>query len=198
MHRFRVPDEFKVQPRIGDLTVDSFRQSQPKQQFRLALQGKPKAMVAVGHAIERDEVYESHLHDPEVWYAKAGEAGYAQGFFRVGELYYGNIYRYSKVKKVTNWATAIKWYQKAADLGHVKALTKLGWMHFKGEGTAVDLAQARVYYLKGAQGGNATAMNQIGYLLSNGKGGDADLKLLDGLSYAILNKARLSYIYDFN
>jgi hypothetical protein len=29
-------------------------------------------------------------------------------------------------------------------------------------------------------------------------GGDADLKLLDGLSYAILNKARLSYIYDFN
>lgn len=29
-------------------------------------------------------------------------------------------------------------------------------------------------------------------------GGDADLKLLDGLSYAILNKERLSYIYDFN
>ncbi len=28
--------------------------------------------------------------------------------------------------------------------------------------------------------------------------GDADLKLLDGLSYAILNKTRLSYIYDFN
>lgn len=28
--------------------------------------------------------------------------------------------------------------------------------------------------------------------------GDSDLKLLNGLSYAILNKLRLSYIYDFN
>ena len=28
--------------------------------------------------------------------------------------------------------------------------------------------------------------------------GDSDLKLLNGLSYAILNKVRLSYIYDFN
>ncbi len=28
--------------------------------------------------------------------------------------------------------------------------------------------------------------------------GDQDLKLLNNLSYAILNKARLSYIYDFN
>ena len=28
--------------------------------------------------------------------------------------------------------------------------------------------------------------------------GDEDLKLLDGLPYAILNKTRLSYIYDFN
>jgi len=28
--------------------------------------------------------------------------------------------------------------------------------------------------------------------------GDQDLKLLDNLSYAILNKHRLSYIYDFN
>jgi hypothetical protein len=28
--------------------------------------------------------------------------------------------------------------------------------------------------------------------------GDQDLKLLGGLSYAILNKVRLSYIYDFN
>lgn len=29
-------------------------------------------------------------------------------------------------------------------------------------------------------------------------GGDEDLKLLEELPYAILNKARLSYIYDFN
>jgi hypothetical protein len=28
--------------------------------------------------------------------------------------------------------------------------------------------------------------------------GDEDLGLLDGLSYAILNKPRLSYLYDFN
>jgi len=28
--------------------------------------------------------------------------------------------------------------------------------------------------------------------------GDADLKLMNNLSYAILNKVRLSYIYDFN
>ena len=28
--------------------------------------------------------------------------------------------------------------------------------------------------------------------------GDRDLELLKGLSYAILNKTRLSYIYDFN
>ena len=29
-------------------------------------------------------------------------------------------------------------------------------------------------------------------------GGDRDLKLLKGLPYAILNKTRLSYVYDFN
>jgi hypothetical protein len=28
--------------------------------------------------------------------------------------------------------------------------------------------------------------------------GDRDLGLLKGLSYAILNKTRMSYIYDFN
>ena len=54
---------------------------------------------------------------------------------------------------------------KAANLGHVNALKKLGDVYYFGKITAKDLEKAYSFYLMAAENGDAYAMYSIGYMI---------------------------------
>lgn len=65
---------------------------------------------------------------------------------------------------------AIELYKKAAALGHIGVLNRLGWMYRYGEGVEQSDTEAVKWYRKGAEAGNANAMNNLGLMYDNGRG----------------------------
>ena len=65
---------------------------------------------------------------------------------------------------------AIELYKKAAALGHIGVLNRLGWMYDSGKGVEQSDTEAVKWYRKGAEAGNAYAMNNLGLMYQNGKG----------------------------
>ena len=65
---------------------------------------------------------------------------------------------------------AIELYKKAAALGHIGVLNRLGGMYQYGEGVKQSNTEAVKWYRKGAEAGDANAMNNLGWMYRNGKG----------------------------
>ena len=65
---------------------------------------------------------------------------------------------------------AIELYKKAAALGHIGVLNRLGGMYQYGEGVKQSNTEAVKWYRKGAEAGNANAMANVGYMYDLGKG----------------------------
>jgi TPR repeat protein len=65
---------------------------------------------------------------------------------------------------------ALKWYRKAAEQGHVKALFSLGQMYRYGFGVTQDDAEALKWTRKGAEQGDASAQLILGIQYYQGKG----------------------------
>ena len=65
---------------------------------------------------------------------------------------------------------AIELYKKAAALGHIGVLNRLGWMYQYGEGVEQSDTEAVKWYRKGAEAGDAKAMNNLGCRYQSGKG----------------------------
>ena len=65
---------------------------------------------------------------------------------------------------------AIELYKKAAALGHIGVLNRLGWMYQYGEGVEQSDTEAVKWYRKGAEAGNANAMYNLGWMYANGRG----------------------------
>lgn len=106
-----------------------------------------------------------------------------------------------------DYAKAMEWYSKAADLGNASAMIWIGYMYYFGEGVEVDYAKAMEWYSKAADLGNASAMNNIGVLYHDGLGVDQDyakamewfLKSVDAgnTDYALMNNIAQMYEYGF-
>jgi TPR repeat protein/serine/threonine protein kinase len=62
-----------------------------------------------------------------------------------------------------------KWYQKAAEQGHVESQNKIGEMYDKGEGVNQDHNEAVKWYKKAASDGNANAQNNLGCKYDRGQ-----------------------------
>ena len=61
--------------------------------------------------------------------------------------------------------------------GHVEAAAFIGFIHYWGQGVAVDYERAMAAYKIGAEGGNAACQNQLGCMLEQGLGtGPPDYK----------------------
>ena len=69
-----------------------------------------------------------------------------------------------------DYATALKYYEKAAELGNAKAMNNLGNIYNYGRGVKQDYATAIKYYEKAAELGNAKAMNNLGIMYYQGEG----------------------------
>ena len=74
-------------------------------------------------------------------------------------------------------AEAVKWWRKAAKLGHETAQYNLGACYSQGEGVTKNMDKAIEWYRKAARQGNASAQYQLGLLYENGNGVEKDLKL---------------------
>ena len=69
-----------------------------------------------------------------------------------------------------NYQEALKWYTKAAELGHPDAQSELGHMYFNGEGVAVNHKEALKWLSKAAEQGDAISQSTLGYMYKNGIG----------------------------
>ena len=85
----------------------------------------------------------------------------------------GHMYRNGEGVE-QDYAKAIEWYTKAADLGDADAMNNLGYMYEHGVGVEQDGAKAVEWYIKAADLGNTTAMNRLGYMYYNGEGVEQD------------------------
>ena len=65
---------------------------------------------------------------------------------------------------------AIELYKKAAALGHIGVLNRLGGMYQYGEGVEQSDTEAVKWYRKGVEAGNANAMCNLGLMYDNGQG----------------------------
>lgn len=86
-----------------------------------------------------------------------------------------------------NYQEALKWLQKAADLGHGEAAFLTGYMYHYGKGCIVDLKQAFNYYGIAAQQGDIDAQVNLSYFLQRGMGCDKNPDLAFFWGYQAAN-----------
>lgn len=70
---------------------------------------------------------------------------------------------------------AIKWWQRAADLGSKCAQHNLGLMYYLGRGVEQDYQAAFMWYLKAAKQGSGEAQNSLGAMYFDGLGVERNL-----------------------
>jgi TPR repeat protein len=69
-----------------------------------------------------------------------------------------------------DYAEAMDWFGKAADLGSAEAMVELAELHAFGRGVPQDDVQAFRWYARAAELGNALAMGNVGYFYQAGRG----------------------------
>jgi uncharacterized protein len=73
-----------------------------------------------------------------------------------------------------DYAEAVDWLRKAADLGHAVAQCNLGFAYTNGRGVDKDDAQAVLWYRKAAEQGQADAQRSLGEMCAKGLGVSQD------------------------
>ena len=68
------------------------------------------------------------------------------------------------LREAEEYAAAMEWYKKAADLGHATAMVMIGNMYRNGDGVKEDGALALAWVEKAADLGDAEAKETVEYL----------------------------------
>ena len=118
------------------------------------------------------------------WYEKAAEQGHAEAQYKLGEMYYNNMYEWSSIinRSDVMKERSFKWYEKAAEQGHAEAQYQLGQMYEKGEwghggmyGSFADQPNHKYSnrlavksYLKAADLGHSEAQFKLGEIYEKG------------------------------
>ena len=83
------------------------------------------------------------------------------------------VYQYNQGEEFyhdEDYAKAVKWYRKAAELGYDKAQYSLGYCYYSGKGVAHDYVEAMKWYRKAARQGHVNAQYMLGVCYYNGQG----------------------------
>jgi len=115
------------------------------------------------------------------WLQKAAERGDASVQYRVGKIYEegaGNFkktwgkqdYYVCEYPVPRNAAAAARYYQKAAEQGHVQASLDLGSMYAEGRGVPQDAVRAEQWFQKAADQGGVQAQYPVGEMYEKGRG----------------------------
>lgn len=95
---------------------------------------------------------------------EVSEVGGANDCYRIAEAYYyGN-------GVVQNYEEAVKWYEKAAQMGHQEAQCDLGNCYYYGEGLPENYERSVYWYEKAAEQGNVRALYNLGNSYYYGEG----------------------------
>ncbi len=122
---------------------------------------------------------EKKYENAKAWFEKAAKLGNPDAFYNVGLLYENGL----GVQK--NIAEAVKWYEQAGGLDHVKALQSLCDIYYNGEGNLPkDYKKAFFWNKKLADKGNVMSMNTIGVMYFYEQGTDAK-DTFDGLEKSV-------------
>jgi TPR repeat protein len=93
------------------------------------------------------------------WYARAGDAGDAEGYFNAGELY-----------NTSDPTKALYWFKKAVMLKHRTAILWIENLYKKGKGIPHDNKEAVQWFRQVADTGNTDAMLWLGDTYRDGNG----------------------------
>lgn len=77
-----------------------------------------------------------------------------------GVMYYD---KGSEALSYADYAEALKWFNKAADLGNANAMYNIGLLYHEGNGVVKNPAEAEKWYKKAADRGNVSAMKYFGW-----------------------------------
>ena len=105
----------------------------------------------------------SAVSDRRLSVAKQQPSQAEQDFLRGAQLAHGEGVE-------QDYAQAAKFYQSAAEKGHVAAQYNLAYLYEHGLGVAHDFKQAATWYRKAALQGDAEAQNNLGVLYATGRG----------------------------
>lgn len=90
----------------------------------------------------------------------------AEDYYKTGEKYYNG----------QKYVESVEWYQKAANLGHVRAQYSLGLMYSDGKGVEQNYPKAIEWYTKAANQGYKYAQFNLAKIYEEGRGGNQDYK----------------------
>ncbi len=93
------------------------------------------------------------------------------------------LYLDSLLTESPDYESALKWLNKAAELGNDTAIEKLGEMYYEGEGVEQDFSKTADYYEQLVEKGTATAFEYyvLGFLYEHALGRDKDIN--KGMEY---------------
>ena len=77
---------------------------------------------------------------------------------------------YSGIGRLQNKATALTWFERAANKNHIESMYSTAQMYDKGETTKVDLRKAFNYYLLAAEKGHFASQLVVAQKLEKGEG----------------------------
>lgn len=141
--------------------------------YRKALDlGNPEGMICIGDVYDYGRGVKEDYAEAMKWYRKAADLGYARGMLKVGFLYnWGDGTRRSSLGRSyvrrgriewagevnANYAEAMKWYRKAAELGDAEAMAEIGSLYELGRGVEKDYLEAMAWYRRAMDLGDYTA-----------------------------------------
>lgn len=94
------------------------------------------------------------------WTIKVAQHGYPMAAMLLGKFY----------EEISDYASAIQWYRKAAERNHSGAQYYLGHLYDLGFGVKKDMVIAVQWYRKAAEQGNSMAQRSLAYCYIRGKG----------------------------
>ncbi|MCR5674979.1 MAG: tetratricopeptide repeat protein [Lachnospiraceae bacterium] len=168
--------EYKSAPAINGMGVMYYNgtgvtkdSSKAVKLFKEAAQkGNFNSMRNVGLCYENGEGVEKSGNSAYHYYKLAAENGWYQCYMDMARLY-------KEVEK--NNQKALNCYEKAADLGYVPAMARLGNMYYSGKDIVYqNYDKAKAYYEIAADKNDPDSMNNLGVMYYNGYGVKKDLK----------------------
>jgi TPR repeat protein len=138
--------------------------------------GSPSQKQAVDFVYAAKRVEKLHdFSDAFTWYKSAASLGAPDAMYDLGWFYFG-AYDIPG-RHFQNYQKAAFWFQKAAELNYVPALSQLGVM-YSGDGSTgvpANAKKAAELFLKAAKAGDPLAMENLGVLYSQGRGIPIDI-----------------------
>ena len=124
--------------------------------------GVPGAQYRMGFLYLWGQGVAENLTEAAAWFRKAGDAGFADAYGYLGRTY--------ATARTPDFASAVGWFQYAADKGSPVGGLNLGYLYEVGHGVPQDDALAVEWFRWAADRNDPNAMRQLGMHLRAGKG----------------------------